>query len=482
MANNRRKGEMSCIQETNLMLEEMLKEPDINGKIEELEDSLEEARDAEEAAEEAAKKGAQTSSKGKTSREAKTQKAQEMRDKRKAAEEATGKRKDIERRLSFYKAFREHKSEILNLREYQLSLQSKLDQLEAKKQRIESREEMMNDFNQEIDALDYELSKLLLEINDKEQKLRDPDLSDEEREQINSEISDLRSQVDSKHESRRIVVYKSNMLMNVGAQDKNKIKMDIAKTKIAISKTSLVWRNLLKGRNWGQIEIALSEMNFIGMKGTVDRIEDLGEMTRTQRNVPAQEQGTIQNPSQATNQAPSQPTNQVLNQAPDQAPSQNSGEANNDRVGAKPTPPSEYRSYKEEHRILSRIPFWGKYMEQQRQQEYEQVVAEYAQRLDEYEQAKEIYDRRQKREKQKKEDFSYLTDRLARNDRGEQDTKQVDVLKNIAKKGRGRINEIVRVDQRTLINLKRVAEAHARSEGSGGRAEGTSGEREPGDD
>lgn len=480
-SNKKDKGErkLSCIQETNLMLEEMLKEPNIDGKIEELEKALEEARAAEEKAieksetlkptqrkttpeREAAKsqrdekKDQKTLERDQARREARDKKAQEAIDKKKAdlREEAARPRREIERKLSFYKAFKEHKNEILNLRDYQLVLQGKLDQLEAKKQEIDSKLEKANSLSQESEDIYNQMKELLEKRHELEKRLMDPNLPDSERQQINNEIRGTTSDILSAEAKRSTLAFRSNEMRIDSEGSKktsDKIAAEIAKTKIAITKTSLVWRNLLKGRNWDEIETTLSGLKFTGVKGTVDRIEELGDIARGQEG--RQREGQISTQGQVP---PTQGQQRASNQ----------GTAKQTDNEKEPTPPAEYKSYKEEHRILGRIPFWGKYKEQQRQQEYDQMKSEYEEAKARYEQNQE---EKRKEEEQEGKDLTYLTKRLAREDRTGKEAKQIDVLKSIAQNGRQGIRETVRVDQETQRRLQKVAAAHAEAEKFGGK-------------
>ena len=243
----------SKYEKMEIMLEEIMKESDIEAKIEEMKEELKQAP-----------KG-----KGNSKEEY-----------RKSIQEDKKRKEELGKKLKFYEAFKNNKDEILNIREYQLSLQVKLDKLEKEKTVAEKLGKYNENLVNESEKIDKELEEIMQKREEIANKLKNKDLSDEERKELLNKDKKLIGEINNNSLKFQVVQnFKSKEVKNQ-CRDIEEISKDILSTQIKISKCNMIWSSLLKGKDWDQIEVILNTGDFTAKKGTIDKIKQLKDASQ----------------------------------------------------------------------------------------------------------------------------------------------------------------------------------------------------------
>lgn len=243
----------SRYEKMEIMLEEIMNEPHIDKKVEEMRQDI-----AEEP------KGT-----GKSKEEYK-----------KSLQEDKKRKEDLGKKLKFYEAYKNNKKEILNIREYQLSLQARLERLEEEKNIAENILKNSEDLNSKIQVIDKELEEIMERRENIAQQLKNKGLSDEDKDKLLKEDEELVKKRDMNAKKYQVI---QNFKSNKGGyetKDIEEMSKEILNTKIKISKCNMIWSSLLKGKDWDQIATVLNTGDFTAPKGTIDKIRNLKDATQ----------------------------------------------------------------------------------------------------------------------------------------------------------------------------------------------------------
>ena len=197
-------------------------------------------------------------------------------------------RKSIEeeqRKLQFYKAFSKNKTQIMNIREYQLALQNKLEELESKLGVVNDFEQSGKKLQKESQKIETEYQKLMKKRDEITKKLKNPALSNEDKQKLIDEDNKLKEKVEKNSSEYRDVQDLLKSRIGIEAGDKKQINNEIAETKTSISKCNMIWQSLLRGKDWNEIEVNLKKNKFKADKGTINKIRDLKIATNNQNQV-----------------------------------------------------------------------------------------------------------------------------------------------------------------------------------------------------
>lgn len=241
----------SKYEKMEIMLEDIMRESDIDTKIEEMKNEIEE----------------EPKGKGNSKEEY-----------RKSIQEDKKRKEELSKKLKFYEAFKNNKGEILNIREYQLSLQKKLDKLEKEKAIAESLDDYNESLGNESEKIDKELEEIMQKREDIAEKLKNKDLSTEERKELLDKDKKLIGEIDNN--SRKFQVIQKYKKIETKGRDIEEISKDILSTQIKISKCNMIWSSLLKGKDWDQIGVILNTGDFTAKKGTIDKIRQLKDASQ----------------------------------------------------------------------------------------------------------------------------------------------------------------------------------------------------------
>ena len=243
----------SKYEKMEIMLEDIMKESDIDTKIEEMKNEIEE----------------EPKGKGNSKEEY-----------RKSIQEDKKRKEELSKKLKFYEAFKNNKGEILNIREYQLSLQFKLHKLEKEKAIAESLYDYNESLGNESEKIDKELEEIMQKREDIAEQLKNKDLSTEERKELLDKDKKLIDEIDNNSRKFQVIQNYKNKKIETKCRDIEEISKDILSTQIKISKCNMIWSSLLKGKDWDQIGVILNTGDFTAKKGTIDKIRQLKDASQ----------------------------------------------------------------------------------------------------------------------------------------------------------------------------------------------------------
>ena len=296
----------SKYEKMEIMLEEIMKETDIEAKIAEMKKDIEEGPKGE----------------GKSKEEY-----------RRSMQEDKKRKDELGKKLKFYEGFKNNKDQILNIREYQLSLQVKLDKLEKEKGIVEKIAKNSENLNDDLEKIDKELEGIMQEREKIAQKLKNNDLSKEDREKLLKEDRKLVKDIDMNSQKYQVIQNFNGDNTNSEYRNIEEISKEILNTQIKISKCNMIWSSLLKGKDWNQIEVILNTGDFTAKKGTIDRIKNLKEASEIKTDKKNSIKNVLKNTSTVKN---------------------NENEASEVKTNL---PEIVKPSFKERHPRLARIPF-----------------------------------------------------------------------------------------------------------------------------
>lgn len=417
------------IEKLESTLEEILNEPNLDGKIKELEEEIkiaqETARPLQEKFKTVSEDKRERDEAGKAKfEEYKKSIEREMHD---AEAKAEAEAKAIAEKLAFYRAFKENGKQILNIREYQLNLQKRLEAMEAEyssiTRSITDTVEANRELETQMQELYLKMKELVIKRNEIEVQLRRQNLSNEDLEKLLGERAEINEQIDEKH--RRYTALDETIKMNAPDLDKQKeLEKDIKDSKVKISKCNTIWSSLLKGKNWNEIQAILATGKFTAEKGTIYKIRDLSE---------ASDEKDLSESQKKTGR-------QVSQRLGGTEPEKKEGtEPEKDEEAE---PPIEVTSFAERHPILAKIPRLAAYMDKRQEKKRQKLQEEQA---DETKTETQVLDR----------DLAYIDRQMAKGREGE-------IFKSLANKG---IRDTVKVDVETRRKLAKVTQAYATAKG-----------------
>ena len=254
----------------NEVVEEILQQPNVEDKIKDIEKELKEIEEGlknPNNEHEIIGKGANKEEYRKSVLEAQKQyKEQQEKD----AKQKNARKRALESKLKLYKGFVKNKDAILNIREYQEQLEAKLDKLESQKKQAQIFTKKQKDFEKVSKQIETQLQQILKRKSEIETELKDPSKSKEEKEKLKKEESKLNEKL-SKNQEKYLENSKQKPEENKNL-DLNKINKEIVSTKIKISKCNIIWSNLLKGKEWNEVETILKKATFKDKNGKLKAI------------------------------------------------------------------------------------------------------------------------------------------------------------------------------------------------------------------
>ncbi len=201
--------------------------------------------------------------------------------KQKTEKESQEEEKRLEKKLTFYKAYKQNKDQIFNIREYELALQSRLENLEEELKGAQLLDKDNKAIKDHEEKYNKELEEISKNLNNVYGKLNSPNLSDDERIALEGEKSKLEKQRDENNDKyRKFLDIKKQVEgrnKNSKFRDLSEISKDITSTRVSISECNAIWSSLLKGKSWDDIEAILANGNFTAQKGTVQKIRTLDQ-------------------------------------------------------------------------------------------------------------------------------------------------------------------------------------------------------------
>lgn len=423
---------ITSIEKMDATLEEIMKEPNLEGKIKQLEAEL---KEAQEMATEARGK-ADTIGEDKRQRDENgTAKFEEYKKEIEGkAQEAESKSKAIAKKLQFYKAFKENGKQILNIRTYQIELQKRLESLEEQKKLATQGQKDVEKVDTVLKKLEEDLGKLMTKRQEVEGKLRDSRTSDDERKKLETEKAKLEAQISDNNKKYTEVSIKKSEMKEPDTKKMDKLSADIASTQIKISKCNMIWTSLLKGKNWDEIQVILQTGDFTAKKGTLSKIRDLAKSQQEVDLEKVQAQ-TGRNVSQILDERDGKVGGSTEH---GQGENEEQENAEEEREGL----PAEVKSFAEEHPRLAKIPFLAKFMD--RRAEKKRAKEEEIARNEEETEKEDT-----PREGAKDKDLAYIDRQMGKG-------RDAEMFRSIADKG---IRETVKVDSETQYRLMRVTAA-----------------------
>lgn len=415
----------SKYEKMEVMLEEIMNESDIDTKIEEMKKDIKEAP-----------KG-----KGRTKEE---YKESILEDKKK--------KEQLGKKLKLYEGFKNNKDQILNIREYQLSLQVELDKLEKEQGIVEKIVKDSESINANMEKIDKELAEIMAKREEIAKQLKRKDLTEEER-------NDLLDKDEKLIKDRYKNAQKYQVIQNYKSQNADneyrsveEISKEIASTQIKISKCNMIWSSLLKDKDWDQIEVILNTGDFTAEKGTIDKIRNLKEATQSkEKDITRREHISETIPPKGT----------IENNA-----SQVEEEKRNLPAKIKTT-------FKDRHPRLARIPFLARIIDginnyRDTSKEEAKMEAKIEAHIDELE---VMQNDTRTLEHDDEKALKYIDKRMKHN--------EVEMFKSIAKNG---WKESMRVDLEQRRAEARKVASKREAEKLHGRYENSNGNKEPADD
>lgn len=247
----------SKYEKMEIMLEEIMNETDLDTKIEEMKEDIKEEP-----------KGTGNSKE----------------EYRKSLQEDKKRKEGLSKKLKFYEAYKNNKNEILNIRDYQLSLQARLEKLEKEKSIVENVVKNSEHLNSKIEEIDKELEEIMQKRENIAQQLKNKELSDEDREKLLKEDEKLARDRDMNAQKYQVIQNFKGNDKSSEHRDVEEISKEILNTQIKISKCNMIWSSLLKGKDWNQIEVVLNTGDFTAKKGTIDKIRNLKDASQLNNN------------------------------------------------------------------------------------------------------------------------------------------------------------------------------------------------------
>ena len=181
--------------------------------------------------------------------------------------------KTIEKKLKFYKAFRDNKKQIYNIRQYQLANQKRLDELaeeyETEKGRRDTKAERVAELEKMTATIRILIKIDRAEREDIEEQLMSFELSDEKRQELVNKRDEINKSIDEKiHELQDKEEMKA-IISKYEVKDIGAMEDEMSSLKVMISKCNVIWSSLLKGKNWDEIDRILTTNDFTAEKGTI---------------------------------------------------------------------------------------------------------------------------------------------------------------------------------------------------------------------
>lgn len=225
-----------------------------------------------------------------------------------------------------------------------MELRDKLyDQKKEIDEELKRRKET-KDLNKEKEELEKENADLMLEDEEIKSKLKNKDLSDKER----ADLENKREQNIKKRQENnsKFITNQENMKLHITEKETplmQKTDEELEENKIAIgtkiSKCNMVCSNLMQGKSWKTIELKLDqwEERYTGKKGEAKKMKQAIENTENE-------------PEQTKEGSPKESTKV-------------DGKKIEEPSHKEETLPVEYKSFAERHPRLAKIPFLAKIMD-----------------------------------------------------------------------------------------------------------------------
>lgn len=433
----------TTIEKMDSTLEEIMKESNLEGKIKELEEALKKAQEVEQSAKEKAEEVRKDTTQRNENGQAKFDeyKKEIIGEHTKAEQESM----DIDKKLKFYKAFKENGKQILNIREYQIELQKRLGILETQNRNYTLIQKAIEATDNEISRLEEGLQKLQEDKREVDTKLKSSDISDEDRAKLEVEKAKIENKINTNNIQYTKIKVKNDAYRSIEMKDGENVENEIVATKTKISKCNMIWTSLLKGKNWDEIEVILANGDFKGKKGTIDKIRDLSKAKEEQSN-----EVDLSEVQKQTGRDVSQILDGV-----DIENDENGEEEEELEQEEKSGLPSEVKTFAERHPRLARIPGLARIMDRRDERKREKAEEN---RLDETEEPEQ---EAEAESESKTEQESYTDKDLKYIDKQMEKGREAEMFKTVADKG---IRETVKVDRETQYKLMKVSAAKAQAE------------------
>lgn len=193
-------------------------------------------------------------------------------------------KKGLENKIKFYENFEKNKKQILNIRDYQIELQSRLDGLEDIYKKSEYIKKEIKVHDKKLEEMDKKLKSYRKELDEINNKLKGEKLSVDEIKELKDKKSKLQLKMEDQNVSYSFSLRKKMEYENMLKDSKSdQIENQILNNKSQISKCNMIWSSMLKGKNWDDIESILQVGDFTAEKGTITKIRDLKDRQNKKR-------------------------------------------------------------------------------------------------------------------------------------------------------------------------------------------------------
>lgn len=196
---------------------------------------------------------------------------------------------DKEKELDEFKKINQNCDKIENILGFKRELTDKTIELLEKKKEIEQEEVEFQKCDKEIDKLDKEMQTIKSELDEVENKLKNKDLKPEDRKTLEEEkqgklekylknqseyksLYDKKQEFESKHK-------------NINISDKDKIEQEILRNERLMAKCDLIGANLVKGKNFDEINVSLQKFSFTPNPEFAKKIQVMRELYNKEKTV-----------------------------------------------------------------------------------------------------------------------------------------------------------------------------------------------------
>lgn len=268
-------------------------------------------------------------------------------------------KKGLENKINFYENFEKNKKQILNIRDYQIELQNRLDGLEDIYKKGEYIKNEIKDHENKLAEMDKKLESYQRDLDKINDKLNNKNLSADEIKELENKRSKLKLKIEDQNISYSFSLRKKMEYENMLNDDKmEKIENQILNNKSQISKCNMIWSSMLKGKNWDDIEAILQVGDFTAEKGTITKIRDL-KARQNQK----QEKVENQNEQNTLEKLDVEMQEENVQEQVDEIFQEKMIFENKENIVNESSLPIIKKNFEEEHPRLAKIPFLNKLME-----------------------------------------------------------------------------------------------------------------------
>lgn len=390
----------------------------------------------------------------------------------KDAKQKNERKRALESKLKFYKGFVKNKDAILNIREYQEQLEAKLDKLESQKKEAQKIIKEQAQSEKKLQQIEKELKDILKRKSEIEAELKDPSKSDKDKEKLKGEESKLNDKL-SKNQQAYLDSTKQKLKENKSI-DLKKMNTEILKTKIQISKCNIIWSNLLKGKEWNEVEAILKKATFKDKDGKLKEVIRITKDKKIKDKEQDKEESKEQEEKQETKieGEKEQKQDKKLDEIEKEMGKEVEEILDSEKEESKDNLPIEVKTFAQRHPRLAKIPFLAKIVDG-----YEEKMRKSAEKKAETEKDKEDkIDKEDKEDKKQEEKKDTQTKQEKTNNEFDEKSlsyidkqmkaREGEMFKSIAEKG---FKESIKYDVSERLAKQKVEAANRYAEKYGSR-------------